>query len=217
VRPPIRRLPRLPLLAVPVLATLGLALPVRAEDPPCDHCPKPGASGAAAPGETRVEVPDVTLVDQDGARVPLRAALAGDRLVVVDFVFTTCTTVCPVLSALLARVQEGLGPRAGRDVLLVSVSLDPARDTPERLKAFARRFGAGPGWTWLTGERGDVERALRGLGASTANVADHAPMVLVGDGRAGLWTRMNGFPRQDRILARVDELLARRAKLAARD
>jgi protein SCO1 len=97
------------------------------------------------------------------------------------------------------------------------VSLDPARDTPERMKAFAARFKARPGWTWLTGAPGDVEQALRGLGAYTASFADHPPMILVGDGKTGTWSRFNGFPRQDQVLAKVDELAAARGALARKE
>ncbi|MEI7706510.1 MAG: SCO family protein, partial [Deltaproteobacteria bacterium] len=106
-------------------------------------------------------------------------------------------------STIVARVQGELGARAGSEVSLVSISIDPGRDTPARLKAFATRHHAGPGWTWLTGERGTVERVLRGMGAYTPSFADHPPMVLVGDG-SGTWTRLNGFPSQAAIVARVD-------------
>jgi len=135
--------------------------------------------------------------------------------VVMDFVFTTCTTVCPVLSAIFARLQDRLGDRLDRGVQLVSVSLDPARDTSERIKAYAAKHGAGPHWRWLTGKQEDVEQVLKGLGAYTPNFSAHTPMVLVGDGRSGKWTRFNGFPELDRTVAQVDELLAARATSAS--
>jgi protein SCO1/2 len=169
-------------------------------------------TGAAA----RVVVADARLMDQDGAPLQFRSEVIGDRVVVVDFVFTTCTTVCPALSALFTRVQERLGDRLGRGVELVSVSLDPAHDTPERLKAYARRHAAGPHWTWLTGPQEDVERVLRGLGAYTPDFSAHLPMVLVGDGRTGEFTRLLGFPAPDRIAAEVERLVAARSAIAAR-
>jgi len=127
--------------------------------------------------------------------------------VVVSFIFTTCTTICPMLSTIVSRVQANLGDRAGREVSLVSISVDPGRDTPARLKAYGTRHKSGPGWTWLTGERGTVEQVLRGMGAYTSSFADHPPMVLVGDG-AGGWTRLNGFPSQAAIVAQVDTYAA---------
>ncbi|HEY6100951.1 MAG TPA: SCO family protein [Anaeromyxobacter sp.] len=206
-------------------ALLSLALlaePAAAADeaPGCEHCAKKAqeAARAKAGGSAgaKVELADVGLLDQDGREVRFRDAMSGDRVVVMDFIYTTCTTICPVLSAIMTRIQGALGPRADK-VLLVSLSLDPARDTPERMKAFAAKFRAGAGWSWLTGEKGAVERALKGVGAYTASFADHPPMILVGDGRAGTWTRFNGFPKQDQVLARIDELIEARAKLASKE
>ena len=190
------------------LAALVLAGPARAEDAPPCHGPG-AAADAATPADSgaRVEVPDVELVDQDGKTVRVRSLLQAGKPVVVSFIFTTCTTICPMLSTIVSRVQEKLGDRVGQEVSLVSISVDPARDTPARLKAYAARHHAKPGWTWLTGGRGTVEQVLRGMGAYTPSFADHPPMVLVGDG-AGGWTRLNGFPSQATIVAQVDAYAA---------
>ena len=196
-------------------AAFALApLSVRAEDPPCHD---PGAAAAApekAPpvAEARVDVPDVELVDQDGRPVRLRELLSGDKAVVADFIFTTCTTVCPVLSGILSRMQDKLGDHLGKDVLMVSITVDPDRDTPARLKAYARKWKARPGWVWLTGPKDVVEKVLRGMGAYTPSFTDHPPMVLVGDATTGAWTRYNGFPNTSLILARVDEIGAARGR-----
>lgn len=195
---------RVPSLLLAPIACALLAGPGRADDPPCHG---PGAAAAAAEtgadSSARVEVPDVELVDQDGKAVRIRPLLLSGKPVVVSFIFTTCTTICPMISTIVARAQDQLGDRAGRDVRLVSLSVDPGRDTPARLKAYAARHRAGPGWTWLTGDRGAVERVLRGMGAYTPSFADHPPMVLVGDGK-GAWTRLNGFPSPAAIVAEVD-------------
>jgi protein SCO1 len=207
----VNQLSRFALLALGVLLLFSSA---RAEDaaPPC-HDPAAAAPATKPPGssDARVEVPDVELVDQDGKPVRLRALLAGDKAIVADFVFTTCTTVCPVLSGIVSRIQDKLGDRVGKDVTIVSVTVDPERDTPARLKAYAKRWKSGPGWVWLTGPRDVVERVLKGMGAYTPSFTDHPPMVLVGDGRTGAWTRYNGFPDQARILSRVDEITAARS------
>ena len=133
----------------------------------------------------------------------------------MDFVYTTCTTVCPVLSAVFGQLQGRLGQRLGRDVFLVSVSVDPIRDTPSRLQAYAAQHQAGPGWIWLTGDKPAVDRVLEGLGAYAPNYEDHPPMVLVGDGKSGNWTRFFGFPGPDQLLAKVDELVG--ARVAAKE
>ena len=166
-----------------------------------------------APGAARVSLKDVTLVDQDGLPRRIASEVIGDRIVVVDFVYTTCTTVCPVVSAIFADVQKRLGPALGGEVALVSITVDPARDTPAALKAYGARHGAKPGWTWLTGTPPNVNAVLKGFGAYVADPTQHPAMVMVGDGRSGAWTRYFGFPSATQIVARVEAL--RRGRAAA--
>jgi cytochrome oxidase Cu insertion factor (SCO1/SenC/PrrC family) len=123
--------------------------------------------------------------------------------------------VCPILSSKMARLQERLGDRLGKDVFLVSISVDPVRDTPQKLLAYATKWKAKPGWTFLTGPKQDVDAVLKGVGAYTANFTDHPPMFLVGDGKAERWVRLNGFPDPDQVLKQVDELAAARAPTAS--
>ncbi len=109
----------------------------------------------AEPAETtKVDLLDHTLVDQHGKDVKFVSDVIGDRIVVMDFIYTSCTTVCPVISAVFGQVQTKLGDELGDEVVLVSVSVDPARDTPQRLKAYAATHKAQPGWIWLTGASG---------------------------------------------------------------
>jgi protein SCO1/2 len=169
--------------------------------------PGPGAS-------TAVQLHDRDLLTQDGESVRFATDIVGDRIVVVDFVYTTCTTVCPVLSAIFGQMQERLGERLGREVMLVSLSVDPGRDTPARLKAYAARHKARPGWVWLTGDKTAVDQVLEGLGAYTPDFEDHPSMVLVGDGNAGNWTRFFGFPGPDQLMAAVDRLAVARQSAA---
>jgi protein SCO1/2 len=183
------------------------------EDPHAQHramMAKPAETAQAA----QVDLRDLPLTDQDGRELRFVSDVIGDRVVVMDFVYTTCTTVCPVLSALFGQVQERLGDRLGDKVSLVSLSVDPARDTPQRLKAYAASQKARPGWVWLTGPKSTVDKVLDGLDAYTPNFEDHAAMVLVGDGRTGEWVRFFGFPSPDRIMEKVDALLAARAAAA---
>jgi protein SCO1 len=205
------------LLAGLLLAPAGRAADAPAEDPHA-HCKEVAAAAEKAPAtpSTRVDVKvvDAALVDQDGRTVRFQSDVLADKLVVMNFVYTTCTTVCPILSAKFTRLQERLGDRQGREVFLVSLSIDPNRDTPPRLKAYAAKHRAKAGWTHLTGKKEDVDQVLKGLGAFTPNFVDHAPMMLVGDGRTGRWARLNGFPNPDQVLAQIDELLAARRQAA---
>jgi protein SCO1/2 len=162
----------------------------------------------AKPVDLRLE--DQELLDQDGRPVRFVADVIGDHIVVMDFVYTTCTTVCPVLSAVFGQLQEKLGDRLGKEVVLVSVTVDPTRDTPQRLKAYAAKHNAQQGWTWLTGTKVSIDKVLEGLGAYTPNFEEHPSMILVGDGHTGEWNRFFGFPTADRIMERVDGLAAAR-------
>lgn len=168
--------------------------------------------GAPAQGATNIKLLDIELVNQNGEAVRFASEALGDRIVVMDFIYTSCTTTCPVLSQVMARVQDELGDRLTRDVRLLSVSVDPATDTPERLKAYAARLDAGPEWLWLTGYKPDVDRVLDGLGAYTPDFREHPGLVLVGDPRSGVWERFYGFPDPARIVARVEALAAARAR-----
>lgn len=179
-----------------------------AEAPSCHDEPARAASTVPETG-TRVTVADVPLLDQRGTPVRF-AEVTGDRIAVVNFIFTSCTTVCPVLSGLFTSLQDRLGDRLGSRVQLVSVSIDPARDTPERLAAMATRHRAGPAWRWLTGKPEHVETLLRGFGTYSPDPARHAPAVLVGDPKRHRWFRLNGFPTPDAIAEKVDQLLAER-------
>ena len=163
---------------------------------------------------TEVDLLDRTLVDQDGRQVKFVSDVIADKIVVMDFIYTTCTTVCPVLSALLGQVQGRLGDQLGGDVVLVSVSVDPTRDTPQRLKAYAARYQAQPGWIWLTGPKRTMDEVLDGLGAYSPDFENHPSMVLVGDGRSGEWSRFFGFPSSDRIMDQVNALQAARQTAA---
>jgi protein SCO1/2 len=165
----------------------------------------PGAAPAVAVSGA-LHIPDVTLLDQDGRPVRFWSDVVRGRVVAVSFVFTTCTTICPPLGANFARLRSLLGSRAGSAVELISVSIDPENDTPARLKAWAAKFGAGPGWTLLTGVPADVERLLRGLQVYTPNFRDHSPLILVGNAATGNWQRISGLAPATEIAAQLARL-----------
>lgn len=167
------------------------------------------ASAAAAWGEegaryrrtvVRYEVPDVVLVNQDGARVRLRQALAADKPVVLDFFFSTCTTVCPILSAGFSTMLKSLGTEA-REVRVVSIATDPDHDTPEVLRGYRKRFDAGPEWELLTGSREDIDRVLRAFDAYSTNKATHRPLSFLRAPGGDSWVRIDGLIRASDLMA----------------
>jgi protein SCO1/2 len=163
---------------------------------------------------TEVDLLDLVLMDQNGDEMKFVSDVIGDRIVVMDFIYTSCTTVCPVISAVFGQVQDKLGDQLGDEVVLVSVSVDPVRDTPQRLKAYAANHKAQPGWIWLTGDKRTLEKVLDGLGAYTPNFENHPAMVLVGDGQTGKWSRFFGFPNPDRLMNQVSVLQVARTVAA---
>ena len=115
----------------------------------------------------------------------------------------------------MAQVQDKLGARLGRDVALVTVTVDPVRDTPARMKEYGAKLGSGAGWTWLTGPKPQVDEVLKVFGAYTPNFTEHPALVLVGDAKSGKWLRFYGFPTPEQLMAAVNELTAGRAKTAS--
>jgi protein SCO1/2 len=157
-----------------------------------------------------VRFADVPLTNQNGQPVNLKRDLVSDKIVVMGFVYTTCTTVCPVVSSIMGKVQKQLGARVGTEVQLVSISIDPQRDDAERLNDYARNFQKGPGWSWLTGSTQSINATLKGLGTFSGDFKNHQPLILVGDGNSRHWTRYYGFTDPAVLTREVEKLSGQR-------
>jgi len=131
-----------------------------------------------------IRIPDVTVQDQNGKSLNFYRDLVKGRVVAVNFVFTTCTAICPSLTATFRKVQQQL-QKDSLNAQLISISVDPTVDTPERLKAFAEKFKAQPGWTFVTGTSSDIDAILKEFGVAVASKNDHTPMILIGNEAAG--------------------------------
>lgn len=152
----------------------------------------PKKSPSDSSDDTPMRIPDVTVQDQNGKSLNFYRDLVKGKVVAVNFVFTTCTAICPSLTATFRRVQEQLAEQ-NVSAQLISISVDPTVDTPERLQAFASKFKAEPGWTFVTGNTSDIESILKEFGVAAANKNDHSPMILIGNEAAGYWTRAYGL------------------------
>ncbi len=204
------RTSRVPVTIVFILLFVSSVVLAQSEDAHEHHDNMMQQQSETSANFADITLPDAILVTQDGVEASLANDIVGGRIVVMNFVYTTCTTVCPVLSAIFSQVQNHLRDRLGREVVLVSISVDPNRDTPARLKQYAERLGAGDSWLWLTGRQQTVTEVLQELGAYTPNFAEHPSMVLVGDAQSGQWARFIGFPAADQIIKKVDEFSAAR-------
>ncbi|HEX4603572.1 MAG TPA: SCO family protein [Candidatus Angelobacter sp.] len=154
------------------------------------------------------KIPDIKVMDQDGKPRHFYSDLVRGKVVVINFIYTTCTTICPPLGATFGKLQKNLGERLGKDVFLISVSVDPATDTPERLRAWGAQFKARPGWTLVTGEKAELTGLLRVLGADAASPENHSPMVLIVNDKAALWKRVYGLGSTAALMHNVEEMMA---------
>ena len=150
-----------------------------------------------------IKIPNARVLDQNGKELNFYDDLIKGKSVAINFIFTTCTTICPPLTATFRRVQQEARER-NIDVQLISISVDPTVDTPERLRDFAQKFKAEPGWTFVTGDKANVDSVLQALGAAVANKNDHTPMIVIGNDATDRWTRTYGLSSPATIVGLIE-------------
>ena len=152
---------------------------------------------------------NVELITQDGAKVRFYDDLLKGKIVVIDFFYTQCLDSCPLETARLAQVQRMLGDRVGRDIFFYSISIDPWRDTPAQLKAYAEKYRVGPGWLFLTGNNQDIELISKRLGLYSDPVDrdGHMPAVLLGNESTGQWIRNTALDNPRRLAVVIGDWL----------
>ena len=173
------------------------------KEPSC-HSP---ATAAKDPSRSKLVIPDVKVLDQDGNALHFYTDLIKNKTVAINFIFTNCTTICPPLAATFARLQKEMGDKVGKDVHLISISVDPVTDTPERLKAWGAKFKAGPGWTFVTGEKQEMDKLLNALGAAVSKREDHTPALIIGNDSKGVWTRTYGLAKIPQIMGVLQNVM----------
>jgi protein SCO1/2 len=164
---------------------------------------------APTPSTTRTTayyaIPDVRLTRQDGTVVNLGDELNDGRPVVLSFIYTSCTSVCPLVSHTLAQLQSKLGENAGR-VHLVSITIDPEQDDPARLRGYAKTFNAGPEWQHYTGTLAASQAVQRAFNVYRGNKMEHVPATLIRPALDAPWIRIEGFATADQMLAELSDL-----------
>ncbi len=173
-----------------------------------------GQKSCCEPGnaETSVKIGDVTISDvsllnQEGETVKFHE-LVKDKVVAMNFIFTTCKTICPPMGANFAQLKKRMEDHVGKDLAMISISIDPQNDTPERLKAWSENFSAGPGWTLLTGDKATVDQLLKDLKVFTPLKEEHAPIILMGKESGGDWIRTNGLAAPDKLASQLEKYFA---------
>lgn len=155
------------------------------------------------------EIPDLKLVDMNGAAVSLRDGLGGNDPIMLNFIYTSCTAVCPVMSATFYHVQDQLGPERDK-VRMISISIDPENDTPERLREYAGKYHAGPQWKMLTGSAENSIAVQRAFHAFRGDKMNHAPATFLRAGGADKpWVRLDGFASAPDIIKEYHQLASR--------
>jgi protein SCO1/2 len=151
-------------------------------------------------------IPDVRLMDAKGAGMPLHSRLAG-KPVILNFIFTSCGAICPVMSATFSQLQAVLGPER-EAVNMVSISIDPEQDTPAALKAYADKYGAGPQWQMLTGSLDDSIAVQRAFDVYRGDKMNHQPATFLRAGPGQPWVRLDGFASAADILREYRQLVS---------
>jgi len=150
----------------------------------------------------RYAIPNVTLLNQDGKKVSIRNLVDSGKPVIIDFIYTTCNTICPVLSASFTNLRRELGKDADK-VQLISISIDPEHDRPEQMKKYLSRFNAGKGWDFLTGSREDIRRVLKALDAVVDDKMAHEPIYLLHGPNSDEWVRIKGLLGKSDLLTEL--------------
>jgi len=194
---------------VPIIVLLLILLiagPSLAHD---DHSSHMAAGETFSETQKVYDVPAVDLLDQEGRTVRLRPLLtASEKPVVLEFIFATCTTICPVLTATLSAFQDLLGEDA-ESVQLVSITIDPEHDKPEILGAYGERFDAGAGWLFLTGSRRDIDKVLKSFDVYEPDKMNHRPYVFLKYPDRPEWLRIEGMMGAGKLLKRFGEAAAK--------
>jgi len=155
--------------------------------------PNPTASPAPNLSPAHKYFSDVELINQNGEKLRFYSDLLKDKVVVISSFMATCTAACPPKNRNLEKIQEAAGDRLGKDVLILSISVDPMTDTPQRLKDYAKIYHAKPGRHFLTGKKENVDWALYKIGQYTEDKQDHVNIIVMGNEGTGLWKKAFGL------------------------
>lgn len=204
-------------LAVVLWTTAFLATPAvngKSDDDPHRHHHTATANGqsdddphrhhraAVTQGYTKsikdYEIPDIKLTNAANQKVNIKNEL-DKTPVVVNFIFTSCTTICPVMSSAFAQLQDKLA-KSNSDLRMISISIDPEEDTPEKLHIYSQRFKAGSQWQFFTGDKNDILAVQKAFDTYRGNKMNHSPVAFIRTDKESPWIRLNGFASASVIL-----------------
>jgi protein SCO1 len=150
--------------------------------------------------------PNLPVVTQDGKTLRFYDDVIKGRQVLISFIYTNCPDICPLTTARISQLEDKLGDEVGRDIFFISLTVDPVRDTPARLKEFADAFGAGHGWLFLTGKPDDIKLINYRLGDKSRTLDDHRNEIVLGNDATGQWMRNSVFGDLERLVYDIHEM-----------
>jgi protein SCO1/2 len=172
---------------------------------------EPHAASSADVNSGSSRFPNVELLTQDGKRVRFYDDLIKGKVVAIELMYTTCKYNCPLETARLVQLQKLLGDRMGKDVFFYSITIEPEIDTPKVLRAYAKKYHVGPGWTFLTGKEADIKLISRKLGLDflpNPNDPDgHTPSLLIGNEKTGLWMRNSALDNTKFLALKIEQMI----------
>lgn len=176
-----------------LLLALLLAAPLPAQEPP----QRPASHYFG----------DIELLNQDGKTMNLYNDLMKDKVIVINSFFASCTASCPMMSKSFAALQPRFADHLGRDLVFVSITVDPVNDTPAKLHAYAAKWQAQRGWYFLTGSKANVDAALKKLGQYVDDPSAHLNVIVIGNERTGLWKKAFGLAPAEELAKVVESVL----------
>lgn len=193
---------KLPVLALAMCALPSFAQTMSAQTTPAQQ---PFSQQSNPPASiVELSVPDIELVNQSGERVRFNSDVIKGRVAVITSFLTNCSSFCPITQEKLAQLAKVLGDKMGREVVFISVSVDPENDTPERMKAWGEKFHIQTGWSLVSGKKDDVEALLKSLGLYVAIPQRHQSALLIGNQKSG-WSRVSSWSTAEKLARIVDE------------
>ncbi len=175
--------------------------------PPAPHDQSHMTKTTKEPSPAEKYFTDVELINQDGKKVRFYTDVLKGKTVVVNAFFTSCASVCPPMNRNMEKIQEAFGDRVGKDVFLVSITVDPEVDTPARMKEYAQKFHAGNGWIFLTGKKENLDWALYKLGQYVERKDDHKTIFIIGNEPTGLWKKAFGMANVAELVQVVESVV----------
>lgn len=156
---------------------------------------------------SRPHIPDVLVRDQQGRKVRFYSDLIKDKVVVLNFFYTSCTYTCTMQGRTFSKLQSLLGDRLGKSVYLISVTTDPGKDNPEQLRAWAKRYQVKAGWTLVTGDESEISKLTVQLTGGNAFAGMHLPVTFVVNDLKGAWISSTEVLSPEQLLKTVDYVM----------